>query len=132
MSVIKMYLDTNAATYERAQVTLPEDGTLYGLDFVLTVTDAGPTSEESTFAELSFIDTPHYSTNGMTRSIAQINATTFFADAARLATHGAPRVTLTGLAIPVYAGEIIYMHVTPEGSIKATAVAYLFIRDRLR
>jgi len=129
MSVIKMYVDVAAATYEAAQIDIPADGTLYAVDLAMMVADASPATNESVFAELSFISTPQYAANDSRGSIAQVMVGTFFTDAARLAVHGAERMTLAGLNIKINAGERIYLHATPGGSLVATVLAYLFVED---
>ncbi len=129
MSVIKMYVDVAAATYEAAQIDLPADGTLYALHLMVSVSDATPASSEQVFAELSFISTPQYAANDSRGSLAQCNIKTYFADAARLAISGNSEFSMTGLNVRLNAGERIYLHCTPEGSIAANAIAYLYIED---
>jgi len=129
MSVIKMYVDVAAATYEAAQIDIPADGTLYAVHLQMMVADLGPASNESVFAELSFISTPQYASNDSRGSIAQVGVGTFFADAARLVAHGGEVFAMSGLNIKLNAGERIYLHATPGGSLIATAVAYMYVED---
>lgn len=132
MSIIKMYVDVASATYEAAQVDIPADGTLYAFHLGMMRTDATPVDNESVFCELSFISTPQYASNDARGSIGQVMLATFeMLEATTFGVNGPNNVFLSGLDIRLNAGERIYLHATPGGSIVATAFAYMYIHDGL-
>jgi len=130
MSVIKMYVDVAAATYEAAQIDIPADGTLYAFNMQILVGDATPVNNESVFAELSFISSPQFASNDSRGSIGQVGVGGYQALAATtVIIDGAWTMAMSGLNIHLNAGERIYLHATPGGSITATVVAYMYIDD---
>jgi len=131
MSIIKMYVAASAATYAVAAIDIPANGKIRTISMGLAISDATPVTVEGAVAELSFNSTPQYATNDVRGSLCQVRAQPIFVDAARIAMAGVPFAILTPIEVPVNAGERVFLHLTPDGSVSATCVAYLFIDDGL-
>lgn len=131
MSIIKMNVTAAAAALVSVSIDVPADGVIRTIAMGSSFTDASPVTNEGFTAELSFLSTPQFTANDVRGSLCQVSQRPVFVDAARIVLSGVPFCILTPIAILVSAGERIFLHLTPEGSVAAGALAYLFIDDGL-
>ena len=131
MSVIKLYVASSGTSLTSASIDIPADGVITALTVGMQIEDASPVITEGATAELSFLSSQTFATNDARGSLCQVARATAFADAARLVIEGSGFCVLTPIRVPVNAGERIYLHVQADGSVVATAVAYLFVEDGL-
>ena len=131
MSVIKMYVASSGTALTSASIDVPADGIITAITLGLQIEDASPVITEGSVAEVSFLSSQTFATNDARGSLCAVGRATAFADAARLVIEGSGFCVLTPIHVPVNAGERIYLHIQSDGSVVATAVAYLFVSDGL-
>jgi len=130
MSIIRMYVAASAATAAVASIDIPADGVIRAITMGVSIYDATPVTGEGASAQLSFLSSPQYAANDVRGTLCDVrNQPAHVAAAITLSNGGTPFCVMTPIAVHVAAGERVYLHCTPEGSVVATAVAYLFIDD---
>ncbi len=129
MSIIKMYLSVSAATAASASIDVPASGSIRAITMGMQMTDASPVSAEGAFFELSFLSGATFTTNDARGSLCQVSRRAFFVDAAREAVEGSGFCVVTPIDVKVAAGERIFLHGLPEGSVVAACVVYIYVDD---
>jgi len=124
MSIYKLYASVAATADGIASLDIQFDGVITAIDW--TVTGDLDADLEAYIAEVSFLSTNTLSANDSRGSLSQVGE--------RAA--GTPgfvvsrsQKTVSGLRVPVSAGERMYMHASLTGSGSMDATCYLHVED---
>lgn len=125
MEVYKLYATATADTTSAATLDVREDGHIVAMLGLLTVTNADALNDGAV-CEVSFASSSGFASNDTHASILTMGAFQGF-----LTSGGGPvqdRVALSGLAIPVVAGERLHLHVDVTGTIGGADMrVYLYV-----
>lgn len=133
MSVIKLFAAGLVGTLSSVSIDIPADGVIQTLTLGATIeSDAVFVDGEGVTAELSFLSSPTFTTNDVRGSLCQVRANRSGggAAAAWAASVAVPFCILSGIDVPVNAGERVFLHLQGVAGIaSSSAVAYLFVKD---
>ena len=124
-SVYKMYLSGAGSR----DIDFRADGRIVGFSLEINITTAGVTAPSYASAELSFIGTQDDDAQDVRHSLAALHVGHMATTPDTPSSRG---ITQTGLSVPVFHGERLYLHQSLTGtSLNANAYAYLYVEDGL-
>ena len=132
MFVLKLVATSSSAAVVSVEVDIPENGLLEAFHLATHyAANATPASGDNAKAELSFLSAPTFSTHGARGSLGQVEAVNALALASSALNTSIPSMTLSGLSIPVSAGERLFLHIQNfQADITSDAWAYVYIKGR--